>query len=170
MPWELDELLDPVLLDEGLRRLAPLSRIAAELRQAGDHSATSTAVAALETSLYMRNQLLRDADWAGMAHSSRDPRALCRPISSWRRCPARRRCWRQLDAKRAVADIRSRPCRRRSRTGAKTGFVTPVGRWMPARGAAESDVNFSAASRAWASARLARRLDAAPACGAEPGA
>jgi hypothetical protein len=25
-------------------------------------------VAALETALYMRNQLLRDADWAGMSH------------------------------------------------------------------------------------------------------
>ena len=27
------------------------------------------AVSALEMSCYMRNQLLRDADWAGMAHS-----------------------------------------------------------------------------------------------------
>ena len=68
MPWELDGLLDPALVEEGLRRLAPLSHIAAEL-QAGRSLGDFDRVAALETSLYMRNQLLRDADWAGMAHS-----------------------------------------------------------------------------------------------------
>ena len=68
MPWELDGLLDPMLVEEGLRRLAPLSHIAAEL-QAGRGLGDFDRVAALETSLYMRNQLLRDADWAGMAHS-----------------------------------------------------------------------------------------------------
>ena len=67
MPWELDGLLDPALVADGLRRLAPLSHIAAALhgaRPLGDFDR----VAALETALYMRNQLLRDADWAGMSH------------------------------------------------------------------------------------------------------
>ena len=67
MPWELDELIDPALVADGLRRLAPLSHIAAALhgaRPLGDFDR----VAALETALYMRNQLLRDADWAGMSH------------------------------------------------------------------------------------------------------
>ena len=68
MPWELDGLLDPALVAEGLRRLAPLSHIAAAL-QSGRPLGDFDRVAALETSLYMRNQLLRDADWAGMAHS-----------------------------------------------------------------------------------------------------
>ncbi|HKH68513.1 MAG TPA: asparagine synthase (glutamine-hydrolyzing), partial [Reyranella sp.] len=67
MPWELDGLIDPGLVADGLRRLAPLSHIAAALQGArplGDFDR----VAALETALYMRNQLLRDADWAGMSH------------------------------------------------------------------------------------------------------
>ena len=89
MPWELDDLLDPALVADGLRRLAPLSHIAAALhggRPLGDFDR----VAALETALYMRNQLLRDADWAGMSHGGRDPRALRRSVLP-RRPAARRR-------------------------------------------------------------------------------
>jgi asparagine synthase (glutamine-hydrolysing) len=36
MPWELGDLLDPGVLQAGLRRLRPLHRLAAELRKAGD--------------------------------------------------------------------------------------------------------------------------------------
>ena len=79
MPWELDQLLDPDLVEEGLRRLAPLSHIAAEL-QAGRPLGDFDRVAALETSLYMRNQLLRDADWAGMAHSIEIRVPVCRSV------------------------------------------------------------------------------------------
>ena len=69
MPWELDDLLDPGAADGG-----PAPAGAAQPHRGGA-AATAGAlgdfdrVAALETSLYMRNQLLRDADWAGMAHS-----------------------------------------------------------------------------------------------------
>ncbi|MGQ9919344.1 MAG: asparagine synthase (glutamine-hydrolyzing) [Bryobacteraceae bacterium] len=66
MPWELPRVMDPHLASTGLRQLA----LEEEL-----HSLVSgirnpvLAVMALEMSCYMRNQLLRDADWAGMAHS-----------------------------------------------------------------------------------------------------
>ncbi len=96
MPWELDDLLEPAMVEEGLHRLAPLSRIAAAL-QAGKPLGDFDRVAALETSLYMRNQLLRDADWAGMAHSVEicvpyvDPffSQLCHPVRCWRRLEPR---------------------------------------------------------------------------------
>ena len=67
MPWELGELLAPDAVAEGLRRLAPLELIAGVLepRPRSAHAK----VAALESSLFLRNQLLRDADWASMAHS-----------------------------------------------------------------------------------------------------
>ena len=66
MPWELPEILDPDLVREGWRTLAALSAI--ETITAIPDSPRSK-VACMESCWYMRNQLLRDADWAGMAHS-----------------------------------------------------------------------------------------------------
>lgn len=66
MPWELPQLLDPELIRQGWTELDPQLR----LRQESEglrHSFSQ--VAALELGWYMRSQLLRDADWAGMAHS-----------------------------------------------------------------------------------------------------
>jgi asparagine synthase (glutamine-hydrolysing) len=146
LPWELDELLDPVLLDEGLRRLAPLSRIAAEL-QAGGSLGDFDRVAALETSLYMRNQLLRDADWAGMAHSVEIRVPYVDPFFLAVLPPGK--VLSAADAKRAVADIRSRPCRRRVATGPRPASSRGR-RWIGDGAGAAHDVNFSVASRAWA--------------------
>jgi asparagine synthase (glutamine-hydrolysing) len=67
MPWELGQLLPPDVVAEGLRRLAPLGLIASVLEPRP--RSTHARVAALESSIYMRNQLLRDTDWASMAHS-----------------------------------------------------------------------------------------------------
>jgi asparagine synthase (glutamine-hydrolysing) len=67
MPEELPAVLPRDLAEEGLRRLAPLERIGAAIDRPL-HS-TFSRVASLEASLYMRNQLLRDTDWASMAHS-----------------------------------------------------------------------------------------------------
>ena len=65
MPWELPSLLDPDLVRAGWRSLQPLERLRAVA--AGMPTAAS-AIAALELCWYMRCQLLRDADWAGLAH------------------------------------------------------------------------------------------------------
>jgi asparagine synthase (glutamine-hydrolysing) len=67
MPWELSELLDADLIRRGLERLDPLRRVEDELIPI-QRSAYGK-VATLESTLYMRNQLLRDTDWASMAHS-----------------------------------------------------------------------------------------------------
>src|SRR5205814_493244 len=66
MPWELKDLLDPATVRSGLNQLGLLSRLNATADGIRNPHAR---VAALETAWYMRNQLLRDADWAGMAHS-----------------------------------------------------------------------------------------------------
>jgi asparagine synthase (glutamine-hydrolysing) len=67
MPWELPALLGNELAQEGLARLEPLTSIGDALSP--DPGSSYARVAALETALYMRNQLLRDTDWASMAHS-----------------------------------------------------------------------------------------------------
>ena len=66
MPWDLAALLPPEVVDEGLRRLGPCGGV----DQPGEQTpSTSFArIATLETTNYMRNQLLRDMDWASMAH------------------------------------------------------------------------------------------------------
>lgn len=67
MPWELESVLDKELSREGLRRLRLMENIRKTIEP--DPGTPFGRVATLETSLYLRNQLLRDADWAGMAHS-----------------------------------------------------------------------------------------------------
>lgn len=66
MPWELPGLIDADVAREGLRTLALRDTLRGIVR--GMHTPFDQ-VMALETSIYMRNCLLRDADWAGMAHS-----------------------------------------------------------------------------------------------------
>ncbi len=66
LPWELPQWLEPDLVAEGLERL----QLEEHLREtAGGPRSTYARIACLEAGLYMRNQLLRDTDWAGMAHS-----------------------------------------------------------------------------------------------------
>ena len=66
MPWELPQLLDPELIRQGWAELEPRLRLHEDSRGL---RRSFTQVAALELAWYMRGQLLRDADWAGMAHS-----------------------------------------------------------------------------------------------------
>ncbi|MDQ3026403.1 MAG: asparagine synthase (glutamine-hydrolyzing), partial [Pseudomonadota bacterium] len=66
MPWELSRLMDRRMLQEGWDELNLMDRLGESI--AGIDNDRQR-VSALECSWYMRNQLLRDADWAGMAHS-----------------------------------------------------------------------------------------------------
>jgi asparagine synthase (glutamine-hydrolysing) len=55
-----------------------------------------------------------------------------------------------IKAKEAVADVPRPPLPAASRARPKTGFTTPVGRWLREASGAGEDVSFSGASRAWA--------------------
>lgn len=149
MPWELEAVLDPQLVREGVRRLAPLSRIAATLetgRSLGDFDR----VAALETSLYMRNQLLRDADWAGMAHGVEIRVPFVDPFFLAALPPGA--VLAGMNAKDAIAGLPDPPLPESVRHRRKTGFSTPHGRWLQEAAGAprEGGIDLSAASRAWA--------------------
>jgi asparagine synthase (glutamine-hydrolysing) len=67
LPDDLPWLMGEDAAREGLERLAMLDHIAATIDP--DPGTPFGRVASLEASLYMRNQLLRDTDWASMAHS-----------------------------------------------------------------------------------------------------
>ncbi len=149
MPWELDELLDPALVEEGLSRLAPLSRIAAAI-QHGRALADFDRVAALETSLYMRNQLLRDTDWAGMAHGVEIRVPFVDPFFLAALPPGS--VLAAMNAKDAIAEVPIPPLPDGVRHRRKTGFSTPHGRWLQeaSGGPPQPGIDLSAASRAWA--------------------
>lgn len=119
MPWELPRLLGPELAREGLKRLGLESRLASATRLA---ETPAGQVAALEQQFYLRNQLLRDADWAGMDHGVeiRLPyvdRVLQRELG------AARYTKQDLFAV-AAADLPGALGQR-----PKSGFGTPLGRW-----------------------------------------
>ena len=66
LPWELPDVMDGDMAAEGWRALQPLVRLEETIDGIVDDKAR---VSALELTWYMQNQLLRDSDWAGMAHS-----------------------------------------------------------------------------------------------------
>lgn len=66
MPWELPELLAPEMAREGWQDLQALARLEETIPKVGEDFLK---VSALEMVWYMRSQLLRVTDWAGMSHS-----------------------------------------------------------------------------------------------------
>ncbi len=66
MPWELPEILNPDIVKEGWEKLDPVVNLNRQIEPLIDNFHR---VFILESLFYMQNQLLRDADWAGMAHS-----------------------------------------------------------------------------------------------------
>lgn len=67
LPWELDRIIDDEVVREGVAALKDLEIQDQALIDGNLNSFGK--VAALEGTHYMRNQLLRDTDWIGMAHS-----------------------------------------------------------------------------------------------------
>jgi asparagine synthase (glutamine-hydrolysing) len=67
LPEEIGAVIGDEMAREGLKRLQILDRIREAITP--DPCTAFARVAAMESSLLMRNQLLRDIDWASMAHS-----------------------------------------------------------------------------------------------------
>src|SRR6266478_2952829 len=129
LPNELPEVMDAEIAREGLRRLKPLHRLAASLMP--DPSSDVARVCVLESAHYMRNQLLRDADWAGMAHSLE----IRVPLVDFTLLGALARAIPALTpgaGKAALADAPAVPLPNEIVTRAKSGFGVPTGAWMNA--------------------------------------
>lgn len=126
LPWELPALMGYEAAEAGLNRLKPLQRAAAMIVEGSSPFET---VATLESSLYMRNQLLRDTDWASMAHSLeiRVPLVDTRLLTSlasvlrMRQRPSGKQLMALAPMPPLPEVLRSRP---------KTGFSIPIDTWM----------------------------------------
>lgn len=66
MPWELTEVLEPEVVIQGWGELDLFSRLE---KSADCQDSSYFKIMQLETSWYLKNQLLRDIDWASMSHS-----------------------------------------------------------------------------------------------------
>ncbi len=124
MPWELPQVLDGDMAREGWRELGLVKALDGTI---AGIDPSHLRVNALETAWYMRNQLLRDSDWAGMAHSL-EIRVPLVDLELFRRI-APMLAGRNPPGKRALAltarpplpaDVLDRP---------KTGFLVPVREW-----------------------------------------
>jgi asparagine synthase (glutamine-hydrolysing) len=127
LPNELPEVMDPEIAREGMRRLRPLRCLGASLQP--DPGSDLARVCVLESVHYLRNQLLRDADWAGMAHGLEirvplvDIKLLGALASS---IPAITKG----AGKAALAATPMTPLPKEVVTRAKSGFVVPTGAWI----------------------------------------
>lgn len=125
MPWELPDILDGETVRDGWRELQPL--VSLQDCIAGLVS-PRLRVSSLELNWYMRNQLLRDTDWASMAHSLEvrvpfvDTALLDRiaPMIAGQSPPGKREM--------AAAPIRPLPAEVLVRR--KTGFSVPTREWL----------------------------------------
>ncbi len=126
MPWDLEELLPADFVEEGLRRFSAVDYVASHLQP--DPGTAFGRVAALEASIYMRNQLLRDTDWASMAHSLEVRVPLVDSVLLSRLAPVLMNA--SVDAKRMLARTPTTPLPPEVITRSKTGFALPIGSWL----------------------------------------
>jgi asparagine synthase (glutamine-hydrolysing) len=126
MPWELGKFLDRDIIAKGWQRLKLWKLINSELTPG---PVTPFArVSVLESAFYMRNQLLRDVDWASMAHSLEvrvplvDSVLLSKVASSVLASPA----W----GKQCLAATASPALPKDVLHRSKAGFATPVAEWQ----------------------------------------
>ncbi|HUP50017.1 MAG TPA: asparagine synthase C-terminal domain-containing protein, partial [Thermoanaerobaculia bacterium] len=130
---ELPSILGREITEEGLRRLDMLSII--ERAVTPDPGNPFARVAALESSLYLRNQLLRDVDWASMAHSLEVRVPLVDAHLLRRIAPAL--VTRRKRGKQILADAPRPPLPPEIRNRRKTGFTVPIREWLRDEGSAE---------------------------------
>ncbi|MEO8034870.1 MAG: asparagine synthase (glutamine-hydrolyzing) [Acidobacteriota bacterium] len=130
---ELPAVLGPEIAAEGLRRLDLLNLI--ERTVTPDPGNAYARIAALESSLYLRNQLLRDMDWASMAHSLEVRVPLVDAHLLRKLAPllvSRREHGKQL-----LAEAPRPPLPEAVKQRRKTGFTLPINEWLKQDGRVE---------------------------------
>lgn len=142
MPWEVDAEkpswipTDPDAIAESLRTLEGLLD--------PDPGSKHARVAVLESGAYMRNQLLRDSDWASMAHSI-ELRVPMVDVELIRKLGPRAAPPEGVPPKRLLAMAPRLALPEAILHRPKTGFETPLGEWIGGK-----SMHSVAPSRNWA--------------------
>jgi asparagine synthase (glutamine-hydrolysing) len=127
MPWELPCVLDPDLAAAGLDELERSQFESRELKDLKKFP-LHLQISFMESTRYMRNQLLRDADWAGMAHSVEIRTPLVDEFLLKQMSPLLRSNCAPTKLDMARTPTRTLPDRILYRK--KTGFGVPVREWL----------------------------------------
>ena len=134
MPWELPKILGRDAAEAALERLNPLELIKKTYCVDGLALKSSYAsISAMESALYMRNQLLRDSDWAGMAHSL-EIRVPMVDTELLRRLGPGLQHKMSSTGKRLVGTSPQQPLPESIINRPKTGFSIPMSNWKSAFG------------------------------------
>ena len=130
---ELPAVLGEEIARDGLQRLNLLAIL--ERAVTPDPGTPFARVAALESSLYLRNQLLRDMDWASMAHSLEVRVPLVDAHLLRRIAPVL--VTRRERGKQLLANAPRPPLPDAVRARRKTGFTLPIREWLQEEGRVE---------------------------------
>jgi asparagine synthase (glutamine-hydrolysing) len=130
---ELPSLVGPDIAREGIDRLNFLAMI--EKAITPDPGTPYARVVALESSFYLRNQLLRDMDWASMAHSLEVRVPLVDAHLLRRLAPLL--VHRKGRGKQILASTAHPPLPPEVRERRKTGFTLPINEWLREEGRVE---------------------------------
>jgi len=128
LPEEVASIVSDDIAREGLDRLQMLDRIREAITP--DPGTPFARVAAMESSLLLRNQLLRDIDWASMAHSLEVRVPLVDAFLLRKIAPA---VLSMNDGKELLTRAPRRPLPDAVLTRKKTGFTIPNVAWLDDR-------------------------------------
>lgn len=123
MPFEIEQLIGPELTEAGLERLNIRDRLTDSITP--DPGSDFARVVCLEGANYMRHQLLRDCDWASMAHSIE----VRTPLVDWtlyQDLAGLLRSGALADGKQVLGRTPKVPLPESILTRPKTGFVAPL--------------------------------------------
>ena len=127
MPWEIPALIGEEQAAAGMKKLDPLRSIRSQLQP--DPSTDFGRVASMESTMYLRNQLLRDADWAGMAHSL-EIRVPFVDIHLLKKIAPLLLSLNGGGGKNLLAQTPSSPLPHKVLNRKKTGFSVPMNEWL----------------------------------------
>jgi asparagine synthase (glutamine-hydrolysing) len=130
LPDEVASIVGEDIAREGLMRLNLLESIRATI--APDPGTAFARIAAMESSLLLRNQLLRDIDWASMAHSLEVRVPLVDAFLLRKIAPAVFST-KKRDGKELLSRSPHRPLPEAVLTRKKTGFTIPNVAWLDDR-------------------------------------
>ncbi len=143
-PADLPGLMGAELAAAGLKGFSPTAWVG---QMSGELAANAMlAVGQIESTTYMRNQLLRDSDWASMDHSVELRTPL---VDAWllRGLQPMLGAFSQFSNKRLLAESPAKPLPENLITRRKTGFGIPVQKWLAQMGHASAR---GGPSNAWA--------------------
>ena len=126
-PDQLPALMDPALVSAALADFTAETWVAAMTGPLADDR--TLALAQIESMTYLRNQLLRDSDWASMDHSVelRTPLVDARLLQQVQPYLG---CFSGFPNKRLLATAPENPLPREIADRRKTGFGIPVQHWL----------------------------------------